>query len=88
MAAAIALGISDVLAKLILAAEGGVLTTLAFRSVVGLAFVTTWLYVGRRPRADATSICASNVSATAGYSAAGSACAIDPPSVPRFRIWK
>jgi drug/metabolite transporter (DMT)-like permease len=53
VAAAIALGISDVLAKLILAAEGGVLTTLAFRSVVGLAFVTTWLYVGRRPRADA-----------------------------------
>jgi probable blue pigment (indigoidine) exporter len=53
VAAAIALGISDVLAKLILAAQGGVLTTLAFRSVVGLAFVTTWLYVGRRPRADA-----------------------------------
>jgi drug/metabolite transporter (DMT)-like permease len=53
VAAAIALGISDVLAKLILAAECGVLTTLAFRSVVGLAFVTTWLYVGRRPRADA-----------------------------------
>ena len=31
---------------------------------------------------------ASSVSATAGYSAAGSAWAIDPPSVPRLRIWK
>ena len=31
---------------------------------------------------------ASSASATAGYSAAGSACAIDPPSVPRLRIWK
>ena len=31
---------------------------------------------------------ASSASATAGYSAAGSAWAIDPPSVPRLRIWK
>ena len=53
VAAAITLGISNVLAKLILAAQGGVLTNLAFRSVVGLAFVTTWLYVGRRQHADA-----------------------------------
>jgi drug/metabolite transporter (DMT)-like permease len=53
LAAAIALGVSDVLARIILAAGGGVLTTLSFRSVVGLAFITTWLYVGARPRADA-----------------------------------
>ena len=53
IAAAIALGISDVLAKIILAAHGGVVTTLSFRAVVGLAFITAWLYVGRRPsRAD------------------------------------
>jgi len=30
-----------------------VLTTLSFRAVVGLAMITAWLYVGRRPRADA-----------------------------------
>jgi len=54
LAAALALGISDILAKIILTAHGGVLTTLSFRAVVGLAFMTAWLYVGRRPsRADA-----------------------------------
>jgi drug/metabolite transporter (DMT)-like permease len=53
IAAAIALGICDVLAKIILAAQGSVLTTLSFRAVVGLALITAWLYVGRRPRADA-----------------------------------
>ena len=42
----------------------------------------------RRPLADTTSMLASSASATAGYSPAGSACAIDPPSVPRLRIWK
>ncbi len=40
------------------------------------------------PRREATSMSASSASATAGYSAAGSAWAIDPPSVPRLRIWK
>jgi len=53
IAAAIALGICDVLAKIILAAQGGVLTTLSFRAVVGLALIAAWLYVGRRPRANA-----------------------------------
>src|SRR6202044_778146 len=48
-----ALGISDVLAKLILAAGCDVLTMLSFRSVVGLAFVATWLRFGPRPTADA-----------------------------------
>jgi len=42
----------------------------------------------RRPFAETTSMLASSARATAGYSAAGSACAIDPPSVPRLRIWK
>ena len=40
------------------------------------------------PRDDVASIVASSASATAAYSAAGSACAIAPPSVPRVRIWK
>ena len=31
---------------------------------------------------------ASRASATAGYSPAGSAWAIEPPTVPRLRIWK
>jgi len=53
LAAAIALGVSDVLVKVILAAGCGELTMLSFRSVVGLAFVATWLGVGPRPRANA-----------------------------------
>ena len=35
-----------------------------------------------------TSSMASRVSAAAGYSAAPSACASEPPIVPRLRIWK
>ena len=42
----------------------------------------------RRPVGDRTSSSASRASATAGYSAAGSAWAIEPPTVPRLRIWK
>jgi probable blue pigment (indigoidine) exporter len=53
IAAGTALGISDVLAKLILATGCDVLTMLSFRSVVGLAFVATWLRFGPRPTADA-----------------------------------
>jgi probable blue pigment (indigoidine) exporter len=53
LTAAIALGVSDVLAKVIIAARCDVLTMLSFRSVVGLAFVATWLYLGPKPRADA-----------------------------------
>lgn len=53
LTAAIALGVSDVLVKVVLAAGCGALTMLTFRSVVGLAFVATWLGFGPRPRADA-----------------------------------
>ena len=44
--------------------------------------------IERVPRGETASISASSASATAGYSAAGSACAIEPPNVPRLRIWK
>jgi drug/metabolite transporter (DMT)-like permease len=53
LAAAIALGVSDVLAKIIIAAHCDVLTMLSFRSVVGLAFMTIWLRLGPKPPADA-----------------------------------
>jgi probable blue pigment (indigoidine) exporter len=53
LAAAAALGISDVLVKIALAAGCDVLTMLSFRSVVGIAFVATWLRIGPRPQADA-----------------------------------
>ena len=42
----------------------------------------------RGPGDDRTSRSASRATATAGYSAAGSAWAIDPPMVPRLRIWR
>ncbi len=41
------------LAKLIFATGCDVLTMLSFRSVVGLAFVATWLRFGPKPTADA-----------------------------------
>jgi drug/metabolite transporter (DMT)-like permease len=53
VAAAIALGVSDVLAKIIIAAQCDVLTMLSFRSVVGLGFMTIWLRLGPRPAVDA-----------------------------------
>jgi probable blue pigment (indigoidine) exporter len=53
IAAAIALGVSDVLAKIIIAAHCDVLTMLSFRSVVGLAFMTLWLRLGPKPPVDA-----------------------------------
>ena len=53
LAAAIALGISDVLAKIIIGSGCDVLTMLSFRSVVGLAFITLWLYAGPKPPTDA-----------------------------------
>ncbi len=53
IAAGISLGISDVLAKIIFAAGTDVLTMLSFRSVVGLAFVASWLRFGIKPYADA-----------------------------------
>ncbi len=53
LAAAIALGISDVLAKIIIGSHCDVLTMLSFRSVVGLAFITLWLRFGPKPPTDA-----------------------------------
>jgi drug/metabolite transporter (DMT)-like permease len=47
-----ALGLSDVLAKMVLAADCDVLTMLSFRSVVGLAFMAIWLRIGSKPKAD------------------------------------
>ena len=52
IAAAISLGISDVLAKIVLAGGADVVSMLAFRTLVGLAFVATWFRFGRRPTAD------------------------------------
>jgi drug/metabolite transporter (DMT)-like permease len=52
IAAGIALGTSDVLAKVVLASGCDVLTLLSFRSVVGLAFVASWLHFGIKPSAD------------------------------------
>jgi len=46
IAAAAALGVSDVLVKIIVAAHCDVLTMLSFRGVVGFAFMTIWLRVG------------------------------------------
>jgi drug/metabolite transporter (DMT)-like permease len=51
IAAGLALGISDVLSKIVLRDGGNVLSMLSFRSVVGLIFVATWLRVGKRPTA-------------------------------------
>jgi drug/metabolite transporter (DMT)-like permease len=53
IAAAVALGVSDVLAKIIIAARCDVLTMLSFRSVVGLVFMTAWLRLGPRPAVEA-----------------------------------
>ncbi len=53
LAAAIALGVSDVLAKVIIASRCDVLTMLSFRSVVGLAFMSVWLRAGPKAAADA-----------------------------------
>jgi drug/metabolite transporter (DMT)-like permease len=53
IAAGTALGISDVLAKIVLATGCDVLTMLSFRSLIGLAFVASWLHFGAKPYADA-----------------------------------
>jgi drug/metabolite transporter (DMT)-like permease len=47
-----ALGLADVLAKVVLAAGCDVLTMLSLRSMVGLAFMATWLRIGAKPKAD------------------------------------
>ena len=53
IAAGTTLGISDVLAKMVLATGCDVLTMLSFRGVVGLAFIAIWLRIGSKPKADA-----------------------------------
>ncbi|MBV1697394.1 MAG: DMT family transporter [Hyphomicrobiales bacterium] len=53
IAAAIALAISDVLAKIIIEAHCGVLTMLSFRSVIGFVFLTVWLRLGPRAPTNA-----------------------------------
>jgi len=52
IAAGTSLGISDVLAKILLAGGVDVVSLLSFRSLVGLAFVATWFRFGRRPTAN------------------------------------
>jgi drug/metabolite transporter (DMT)-like permease len=52
VAAGTLLGISDVLAKIVLAGGVDVVSMLSFRSLVGLAFVATWFRFGRRPTAN------------------------------------
>ncbi|HEV2623830.1 MAG TPA: hypothetical protein VGV62_01715 [Xanthobacteraceae bacterium] len=44
-----ALGVSDVLAKVVLTGGVDVVSMLSFRSLVGLAFVATWFRFGGRP---------------------------------------
>jgi probable blue pigment (indigoidine) exporter len=53
IAAGTSLGISDVLAKIVLASGVDVVSMLSFRSLVGLAFVASWFRFGRRPVASA-----------------------------------
>ena len=53
IAAGLSLGISDILSKIVLRAGADVLSTLTFRSVIGLIFVATWLRFGTKPTADA-----------------------------------
>jgi probable blue pigment (indigoidine) exporter len=53
VAAATALGISDVLAKVVLASGCDVLTMLSFRGVAGLIFMALWLRFGAKAFADA-----------------------------------
>jgi probable blue pigment (indigoidine) exporter len=52
IAAGTSLGISDVLAKIVLAGGVDVVSMLSFRSLVGLAFVASWFRFGRRPSAN------------------------------------
>jgi probable blue pigment (indigoidine) exporter len=53
IAAGTSLGISDVLAKIVLASGVDVVSMLSFRSLVGLAFVASWFRFGHRPLAGA-----------------------------------
>jgi probable blue pigment (indigoidine) exporter len=53
IAAAVVLGVADILVKIIAAAHCDVLTMLSFRSVIGLGFVAVWLRLGPKPPTDA-----------------------------------
>jgi len=53
IAAAVVLGVSDVLVKIIVAARVDVLTMLSFRSVIGIVFMAAWLRFGPKPSIDA-----------------------------------
>ncbi|HEY2532604.1 MAG TPA: DMT family transporter [Xanthobacteraceae bacterium] len=53
IAAALSLGLSDVLVKVVAAAGCDVLTMLTFRSVFGMLFVAIWLHFGAKSYADA-----------------------------------
>jgi drug/metabolite transporter (DMT)-like permease len=53
IAAAIVLGVADVLVKIIAAAHCDVLTMLSFRSVIGIVFMAGWLRLGPKPSIDA-----------------------------------
>jgi len=53
IAAAMSLGVADILVKIVIAVGCDVLTMLSFRSIVGLAFVATWLRIGPKPKTDA-----------------------------------
>ncbi len=69
IAAGATLGLSDVLAKIALAAGSDVVTTLACRGLVGLAVMTAWLRLGPKPpHADAR---ARWISAASGVMFAG-----------------
>ena len=50
LAAAFALGLSDVLAKIIIAARCDVLTMLSVRTVFGVALMAAWLRLGPKPK--------------------------------------
>lgn len=52
IAAAVVLGVSDVLVKIVAAAHCDVLTMLSFRSVIGIVFMAGWLSFGPRPTID------------------------------------
>ena len=53
IAAAVVLGVSDILVKIIAGAHCDVLTMLSFRSVIGLVFITIWLWIGPTPPTNA-----------------------------------
>jgi drug/metabolite transporter (DMT)-like permease len=52
ISAGAALGVSDVLTKITISSGADVLTVLSFRSLVGIAFVASWLCFGPKPKAD------------------------------------